>query len=383
MSLSDTTRADRVQIGIFGRRNSGKSSLINALTGQKIAIVSDMAGTTTDPVYKSMELLPIGPVLFIDTPGLDDVGTLGAERVKRAKDVIKKCDIGIVVLDPVIGLTDVEQGVLDELQKRGVPYITVFGKSDIKKGDGFFVSAKTGENITELKERIASLKKKEEKSVVRDLIEKGDSVVLVIPIDSAAPRGRIILPQQQVLREVLDSGAAALCVQPKELSALLENQKKPPKIVITDSQAFSEVSKIVPGSIKLTSFSILLARKKANFIQCLEGAQELKNIQNGDTVLISEGCTHHRQCDDIGTKKLPRLIKAFSGAEPHFEFTSGVEFPEDLGKYKLIVHCGGCMLTDTEVALRFEAAQKAGVSMTNYGIAIAKMNGILERVNIF
>lgn len=383
MSLSDTPRADRVQIGIFGRRNSGKSSLINALTGQNIAIVSDTAGTTTDPVYKSMELLPIGPVVFIDTPGLDDVGELGAERVKRAKDVIKKCDIGIVVLDPELGMTDVEKDVLKELKKRDVPHILVFGKSDIKRGNGFFVSARTGENILELKEKIGALKKKEDKPIVRDLLQKGDAVVLVIPIDSAAPKGRIILPQQQVLREVLDAGASALCVQPEQLMPLLENQKTPPKMVITDSQAFKEVSEIVPQKITLTSFSILLARKKANFKQCLAGAAELKNIKDADTILISEGCTHHRQCDDIGTKKLPRLIKNFSGAEPQFEFTSGVEFPEDLKKYKLIIHCGGCMLSDTEVALRFEAAEKAGVPMTNYGIAIAKMNGILERVNIF
>ncbi len=383
MSLSDTPRADRVQIGIFGRRNSGKSSLINALTGQKTAIVSDTAGTTTDPVYKSMELLPIGPVVFIDTPGLDDVGELGAERVKRAKDVIKKCDIGIVVLDPIEGMTDVESDVLDELKKRDVPSITVYGKSDIMRGDGFYVSAKTGENIHELKEKIAAVKKKETKPIVRDLIDTGDIVVLVIPIDSAAPKGRIILPQQQVLREVLDAGASALCVQPAGLGALIENQKIQPKMVITDSQAFKEVSEIVPESITLTSFSILLARKKANFKQCLDGAAELKNLKDTDAVLISEGCTHHRQCDDIGTKKLPRMIKSFAGAEPCFEFTSGVEFPEDLKRYKLIIHCGGCMLSDTEVALRFEAAEKAGVPMTNYGIAIAKMNGILERVNIF
>ncbi len=379
MSLNETTSANRIHIGIFGRRNSGKSSLINAITGQDIAIVSDVLGTTTDPVQKAMELLPLGPVVIIDTPGLDDEGELGNMRVKKAKDVLRKCDIAIIVCDASVGLTGFEEGIVNDCILRNIPHIVVMNKCDIAENNGEYlhVSALTNKNIDVLKEKLALISKSEEKYIVRDLINAKDIVILVTPIDESAPKGRIILPQQQVLRELLDVGAIALVVQPSELSdALL---KVTPSLVITDSQVFGEVSKIVSDNIPLTSFSILFVRKKGFLKQAIEGANYLDKLVDGDTVLISEGCTHHRQCNDIGTVKLPNWIKDYTGKDISFEFTSGGEFPDDLSKYALVVHCGGCMLNDREVKYRMNTASQNGIPMTNYGITIAKIHGILDR----
>jgi len=378
MGLENTPRADRVHIGLFGKRNSGKSSLINAIANQKVSIVSDTKGTTTDPVYKSMEILPLGPVCLIDTPGLDDEGELGKMRVERAKDVLKKCDVALVVCVEEVG--SVEKDIIEECKKRGTPYITVFNKCDIFKGGDISVSAKTGENIPELREKIASLAPKKENIYIADIIDEGDTVILVTPIDEAAPKGRIILPQQQVLREVLDKKANALVLQPEGLSSALENLKAAPRLIVTDSQAFKEVSAVVPDEIPLTSFSIVFARKKGNLSQSVKGADEIARLCDGDTVLISEGCTHHRQCNDIGSVKLPNMIKKFTGKDIKIELTSGTDFPEDLSKYRLVIHCGGCMLQDSEVSLRYASAKEKGIPMTNYGIAMAKMQGILERV---
>lgn len=385
MSLNSTPASDRVHIGIFGRRNVGKSSLINAITNQNIAIVSDVLGTTTDPVYKAMELLPLGPVMIIDTPGLDDDGILGEMRIKKTNQVLNKTDIAIVVIDSEMGKTSLETDLIEKIKAKKIPYITVFNKADSKNpsvsDDEIAVSAKTGKNINELKERIAKLNKAEiyEYPIISDLIESNDTVILVIPVDEAAPKGRIILPQQQTLREILDSGAAAVCVQPSELDAVIKNLKNPPKMVVTDSQAFKEVSEIVPENILLTSFSILLARHKGKLFDQLKGAAALDSFKDGDIVLISEGCTHHRQCNDIGTVKLPRLIKEYTGADIIFEYTSGTEFPDDLSKYKLIVHCGGCMLNEREMKYRIKTAQDQDIPITNYGMVLAKVNGILDR----
>lgn len=381
MGLESTPRANRVHIGIFGRRNSGKSSLINAICNQQVSIVSDFAGTTTDPVYKSMEILPLGATLFIDTPGLDDVGDVGKMRVERAKDVLKKCDIAILVCTKKDGFGDVEKEIEESLEKRKVPYITVFNKCD-EYGlmDGYMnVSAKSGENIPQLREKLALLKPEKEHVYIADIIKEGDSVILVTPIDESAPKGRIILPQQNVLREVLDKNAIAQVVQPGQLKETLENMKKEPKLVVTDSQAFGEVSKIVPDEIPLTSFSIIFARKKGNLAQSVEGANAIEKLSDGDTVLISEGCTHHRQCNDIGSVKLPNMLKKYTGKNINIELTSGTDFPGDLSKYALVIHCGGCMLQDNEVSYRYEKAKNDNIPMTNYGIAMAKMQGILER----
>lgn len=379
MSLNETASANRIHIGIFGKRNSGKSSLINAITGQDIAIVSDVLGTTTDPVQKAMELLPLGPVVIIDTPGLDDVGELGQMRVKKAKDVLRKCDIAIIVCDASNGVTDFENDIINECKAREIPHIVVMNKCDIAENDLSYlhVSALENKNIDVLKEKISILTKSEERYVVRDLIKDKDFVILVTPIDESAPKGRIILPQQQVLRELLDAGAITIVVQPDELSVALK--KVTPSLVITDSQVFGKVSKIVPENIPLTSFSILFVRKKGYLKQAIEGANHLDNLKDGDTVLISEGCTHHRQCNDIGTVKLPGWIKDYTDKDIYFEFTSGGEFPDDLSKYALIVHCGGCMLNDREVKYRMNLASQNGIPMTNYGITIAKIHGILDR----
>ena len=346
MGLSDTPSASRLHIGIFGKRNSGKSTLINKLTSQDIAIVSPVAGTTTDPVYKSMEILPLGPVMLIDTPGLDDCGALGEKRIKKTLDIIKKCDMAIVLCVAKDGVTPLESDIEDQLKKRGVPYITVFNKSDecTEFKDGrLYINASEGKNTDKVLEALASLK--------------------------PAP----------VLREILDLKAQALCTVPQNLPETLNSLKKAPDLVITDSQAFSEVSAALPEDIRLTSFSILYAKKKADFDACIAGAEKLGKLKSSDKILISEGCTHKRQCNDIGTVKLPNMIRKYTGENPAFQFTSGTGFPENLSDFSLIIHCGACMLRDNEVKARFAAAKEAGVPITNYGIAIAKITGILDR----
>ena len=385
MGLNNTPLSERIHIGIFGRRNAGKSSVINAMTGQNLAIVSDVAGTTTDPVQKAMELLPLGPVVMIDTPGLDDVGELGKMRVEKAYQVLQKTDIAVIVIDASVGETAEDTAILAEIQKRSIPYIIVKNKADLtQKQDGeneIFVSAKTGENISVLQERIAALAPKGEKErrIIGDLLEPNDFVVLVVPIDSAAPKGRLILPQQQTIRDILEAGAVSIVARDFELAETLAALGKRPKLVITDSQIFGKVSKIVPEDIPLTSFSILMARYKGNLEQNVKGARALEQLKNGDTVLISEGCTHHRQCEDIGTVKLPRWIREYTGKELQFQFTSGGTFPADLSPYALIVHCGGCMLNEKEMQHRLSIAKEQGAKMTNYGICIAYIHGILER----
>lgn len=385
MSLNNTPTADRTHIGIFGNTNAGKSSIINAITSQNIAIVSDVSGTTTDPVYKSMELLPLGPVVIIDTPGLDDLSELGKERIKKAYDVLEKTDIAVLVCDSLIGLTKTEESLIEKFKEKNIPYVLVYNKSDLTDKDFsgenvISVSAQTGKNIDRLKEMIAALKpQSEEKPLVSDLIKPFDTVVLVTPIDESAPKGRLILPQQQTIREILDAGAICLVTREHELSSALSALSKKPALVITDSQAFGFVNKVLPKDILLTSFSILFARKKGDLKSLVEGAKALDGLQDGDTVLIAEGCTHHRQCGDIGTVKLPNWIRNYTGKELNFEFTSGTEFPDSLTKYSLIVHCGGCMLNDKAVKSRMERAGLQGVKMTNYGTTIAYVNGILER----
>lgn len=382
MGLSDTPSASRLHIGIFGKRNSGKSTLINKLTSQDIAIVSPVAGTTTDPVYKSMEILPLGPVMLIDTPGLDDCGALGEKRIKKTLDIIKKCDMAIVLCVAKDGVTPLESDIEDQLKKRGVPYITVFNKSDecTEFKDGrLYINASEGKNTDKVLEALASLKPAPEKPLLSGTVNEGDTVILVMPMDEAAPKGRIILPQQQVLREILDLKAQALCTVPQNLPETLNSLKKAPDLVITDSQAFSEVSAALPEDIRLTSFSILYAKKKADFDACIAGAEKLGKLKSSDKILISEGCTHKRQCNDIGTVKLPNMIRKYTGENPVFQFTSGTGFPENLSDFSLIIHCGACMLRDNEVKARFAAAKEAGVPITNYGIAIAKITGILDR----
>lgn len=401
MSLNNTPAAERVHIGIFGRRNAGKSSLINALTSQNLAIVSDVKGTTTDPVAKSMELLPLGPVVLIDTPGLDDTGYLGALRVQKAHQTLNKTDIAILVVDASSGVTAEDQRILSRIREKQIPCLVAVNKSDLDSAGEILVlpdscaievlpvSAKTGQGIEKLKERIAALAPKEEENrrIVGDLLSPGDLVCLVIPIDKAAPKGRLILPQQQTIRDILDTGALALAVRDTELKAALEGQDgRPgfhPALVITDSQAFASVASIVPPQIPLTSFSILFARYKGSLKALAEGARALDTLKKGDHILVSEGCTHHRQCGDIGTVKLPALIRRHTGlAAPEdlrFSFTSGTEFPEDLSGYRMVIHCGGCMLNEREMKFRMACARDAGVPMTNYGTAIAHMNGILER----
>lgn len=386
MGLNNTPMAERIHIGIFGRRNAGKSSIINAMTGQDLAIVSDVAGTTTDPVLKAMELLPLGPVVIIDTPGLDDEGELGRLRVQKAYQVLNKTDIAVVVMDGSVGRTAADEGILERIREKNIPYIIVKNKSDLQtqKADAeheISVSAKTGQNIYELKERIAALVPNEDmtRKIVGDLLKPNDLAVLVVPIDSAAPKGRLILPQQQTIRDILEAGAVSVVTRDSELKETLASLGKKPRLVITDSQIFGRVSKEVPADIPLTSFSILMARYKGDLEPNVKGARALEALQDGDTVLISEGCTHHRQCEDIGTVKLPRWIREHTGKELRFEFTSGTEFPLDLSPYKLIVHCGGCMLNEREMKYRLKCAEDQGVPMTNYGICIAYINGILER----
>lgn len=386
MGLNTTPSSERVHIGIFGKRNAGKSSLINALTGQSLAIVSDVAGTTTDPVYKAMELLPLGPVMMIDTPGLDDIGELGALRVRKAMQVMNKCDIAVVVVDSTEGLTEEHTELLNRLTAKNIPHVVVMNKFDLApeitvRPNYHYVSSKTGAGIHELKETIARLTPSGDtgKRIVGDLIAPNDLVVLVVPIDSAAPKGRLILPQQQTIRDILESGAVSVVTRETELPQTLSSLGTNPRLVITDSQAFAKVSKDTPEDIPLTSFSILFARYKGELAEAVRGVKMLDSIQEGDRILIAEGCTHHRQCDDIGTVKLPRWIRNHTGVEPQFEFTSGGEFPDDLSPYKLIIHCGACMLNEREMKYRIQCAVDAGIPITNYGIAIAYMTGILER----
>ena len=395
MGMNQTPSSERVHIGLFGKRNAGKSSVINAVTNQDIAIVSAVRGTTTDPVYKSMELLPLGPVMLIDTPGLDDKGELGALRVQKGLDVLRKTDIALLIVDGTAGMSPEDERLEEELKKRGLPYLVVFNKWDLvqEKSAGeensgaepederhIRVSARTGEGIQELKERLARMVPAgKEKRLVGDLLEPHDLVVLVVPIDKAAPKGRLILPQQQTIRDVLESGAVSVVVREKELKETLKKLGTKPKLVITDSQVFGLVDRDTPEDILLTSFSILFARYKGNLAQAVRGAGALESLRDGDKILISEGCTHHRQCDDIGTVKLPRWIENYTGKKPEFVFTSGTGFERNLKEYHMIVHCGGCMLNEQEMQYRLKMAENQGVPMTNYGILIAYMKGILER----
>lgn len=385
--LNQTPTSERIQIGFFGKRNSGKSSLINAVTSQNLSIVSDTKGTTTDPVSKSMELLPLGPVTLIDTAGFDDEGDLGELRRKKTFEVLNKVDIAVFVAEANKELTKEELDFISKIKEKGIKYITVFNKSDLvteekkEKDNEIYVSAKTNIKINELKEKIAGIKniKDNDKFLVQDLIEEGNIVILVIPTDSSAPKGRLILPQQQVIRDLLEKNAIIVSVGVKELKSALEMLKEKPSLVITDSQAFKEVNEILPYDIKLTSFSMLFARYKGVFDQAIQGCSKLKEMNDGNYILISEGCTHHRQCEDIGSVKLPKMIKKYTKKELNFEFTSGCEFPQNLSKYKLIIHCGGCMLPERAVKERYDKAKQAGIPISNYGIIIAEINGILRR----
>lgn len=376
---------ERTHIAFFGRRNAGKSSLVNRFTSQELSIVSDVAGTTTDPVRKTMELLPLGPVVIIDTPGIDDEGQLGSQRIERSLRVIDETDIAILVVDASAGLGDDEKSLIDAFTKRKIPYLVVFNKSDLdvtipEVENSMSVSALKGEGIEELKEKVAVIiRERKTRPLVSDLVDEGDLVVLVVPIDKSAPKDRLILPQQMVIRDLLGKGAIPVVVKDTELAIALEKVGKV-RMVITDSQAFGKVSKIVPPEIPLTSFSILMARFKGILDQSIEGANMLDKLESGAKILISEGCTHHRQCEDIGTVKLPGWIRKYTGKDFEFSFTSGLEFPKDLSGFDLIIHCGACMLGETEVASRYRKASEQGVPMTNYGIAIGKMKGILARV---
>ena len=386
-NLNSIPSADRIHIGFFGLRNAGKSSLVNAVTGQKLSVVSDIKGTTTDPVKKAMELLPMGPVVIIDTPGIDDEGELGEQRVARAKQILRQADIAILVVDAQKGLQTADNELAELFKQRKLPYVIVYNKADLlpefqpETANDIYVSAETGEGIHALKEKIAALARTAEndRKIVSDLIKAGDSVILVTPIDSAAPKGRLILPQQQTLRELLEAGVLTTVVRETELEAALKALKTPPRMVITDSQAFGVVSKIVPDDVELTSFSILFARYKGDLETVIGGAAKLSHLKDGDKVLISEGCTHHRQCQDIGTVKLPGWINNYTGKTLAYSFTSGTEFPDDLSEYALVVHCGGCMLNEKEMKSRLEHCNEQGVPVTNYGIAIAQMHGILKR----
>lgn len=392
-NLNQTPSANRTHIGIFGKRNAGKSSLINAITGQNYAIVSDVLGTTTDPVLKSMELLSLGPVVIIDTPGLDDEGTLGALRIQKAYQILNKTDIAVLVIDASSGVTKEDSEILKRIHEKEIPCVIVVNKSDIcpncnledlplpDSDSAILVSSKTGEHIHELKELLAQQASQDtiQKSIVADLLNPLDFVVLVVPIDSAAPKGRLILPQQQTIRDILEAKASAIVVQETELAETLTSLGKKPKMVITDSQVFKKVSAVTPDDILLTSFSILFARYKGNLKTLVDGASALDSLKDGDRILISEGCTHHRQCDDIGTVKLPNWIRNYTKKEVEFEFTSGTEFPLDLSSYKMIVHCGGCMLNEREMKYRLKCAEDAKIPITNYGTCIAYINGILNR----
>lgn len=390
MSLNATPSGERVHIGFFGRRNAGKSSVVNAVTGQNLAIVSDVLGTTTDPVLKAMELLPLGPVVIIDTPGIDDEGELGALRVRRSYQMLNKTDVAVLVVDSAVGLTDEDKKLLEKIRQKRIPYVIAYNKSDKQKTETadeheISVSAATGEHIHELKELMARLAKPvvSDKRIVSFMLDKEDIVVLVVPIDSAAPKGRLILPQQQTIRDIIDAHAVCMVTQPEELPQTLNALAKKPKMVITDSQAFGIVNKMVPQDILLTSFSILFAHYKGNLRLAMQGAAALDTLTDGDTILMAEGCTHHRQCDDIGTVKIPRLIRRYTGKDVQFVWTSGTEFPDSLRPYKIVIHCGGCMLGEREMQYRLKCAEDEGIPITNYGIAIAHMNGILSRSTEF
>ena len=388
MGMNQTPASERIHIGFFGKRNAGKSSVVNKVTGQTLAIVSPVKGTTTDPVYKTMELLPMGPVMIIDTPGIDDEGRLGELRVKKTYQVLNKTDVAVLVVDGTVGITNVDQEMIRMFKEKDIPYIVVFNKKDLceqcSNMEGvlsIWVSAEKGDGIHELKEKIAVLSRQEEseKRIVGDMILPGDFVVLVVPVDSAAPKGRLILPQQQTIRDILDAGGITVVVKDSELKDALDGLGRKPKMVITDSQAFDKVSKITPEDIMLTSFSILFARYKGSLESTVKGAAGLNKLKDGDKVLISEGCTHHRQCEDIGTVKIPRWIERYTGKKLIYEWSSGTEFPEDLSDYSLVVHCGGCMLNEREMKYRQKQAGRQGIPMTNYGILIACTQGILKR----
>lgn len=401
MSMNQTPMSERLHIGFFGKRNAGKSSVMNAVTGQDLAVVSDVKGTTTDPVYKSMELLPLGPVVMMDTPGIDDEGELGALRVKKSYQVLNKTDVAVLVIDGTTGLSLEDCALVERVRRKKIPYLVVINKKELSDGnlEGkirselslkteqiLSVSAALGEGINELKERIAAAANTEgdERYLVRDLLDPSDIAVLVVPIDSAAPKGRLILPQQQTIRDILEADAVSVVVKETELKNVLRQFHKKPKMVITDSQAFGLVAKDTPGDILLTSFSILFARYKGNLEGAVRGVTTLDTLEDGDTVLISEGCTHHRQCEDIGTVKIPRWIREYTGKDIRIETTSGTEFPDDLTGYKMVVHCGGCMLNEREMKYRVSCAADQGVPMTNYGILIAYVKGILKRsVEVF
>ena len=387
MSLNDTPSGERIHIGFFGRRNAGKSSLVNKVTNQDLAVVSDTKGTTTDPVTKAMELLPLGPVVIIDTPGFDDEGELGEKRISKTRLILNKVDVAVLVVDLEEGIGETEKTLIKLFGEKGIPFVTAYNKADLKqepaglKDNEICVSAATGKNVNELRELIGKLgaSKQEGEPLISDLIEPGDTVILVIPIDSAAPKVRIILPQQQVLREVLDKNAKAYITQDTELASAIADLKEKPKLVVTDSQAFGKVAPVVPKDIMLTSFSILMARHKGFLKSAVKGVKAIDTLEDGDTVLISEGCTHHRQCEDIGTYKLPKWLGEYTGKKINIETTSGLSFAEDLSKYKMIIHCGACMLNDREMRYRTKCAEDAGIPMTNYGTAIAFMKGILTR----
>ena len=395
MGMNETPSADRVHIGFFGRRNAGKSSIVNKVTGQELAVVSDVKGTTTDPVSKAMELLPMGPVVIIDTPGIDDEGHLGELRVRKAKQVLNRVDVAVLVVDATLGKTNVDEELIHIFKEKEIPYLVVYNKSDLlsenqkinadfpdRNQEPFiYASAATGQNIYELKEKIASLAVTDDLKLrlVGDLLEPSDFAVLVVPIDKAAPKGRLILPQQQTIRDLLEAGAASIVVRETELEKTLEEIGKKPALVITDSQAFGEVSKIVPEDVKLTSFSILFARYKGDLEEEVRGVKALEHLEEGAKILIAEGCTHHRQCDDIGTVKIPRWLKQYTGKDFDIHTSSGNSFPEDLDTYDLVIHCGGCTLNRREMKNRIARVKDAGVPIVNYGIFIAATQGILKR----
>ena len=388
MGMNQTPAANRIHIGFFGRRNAGKSSVVNAVTGQSLAIVSPVKGTTTDPVYKTMELLPMGPVMIIDTPGIDDEGSLGEERIKKTKQVLNKTDVAVLVVDGAVGMDSKDEELIKLFEAKKIPYVIALNKSDVcavcpygADDPRIWVSAKEGVGIYDLKEKIARLAVKEvsERRIVVDLVQPGDFIVLVVPIDSAAPKGRLILPQQQTIRDILEADAASIVVKDSELKETLDSLGKKPRMVITDSQAFRSVSEDTPEDILLTSFSILFARYKGSLEPAVQGVRMLDKLKEGDKILISEGCTHHRQCDDIGTVKIPRWIEEYMGKHFQYEWSSGTEFPENLREYGLIIHCGGCMLNEREMKYRQKCAGAQEIPMTNYGILIAHTQGILRR----
>ena len=385
MNLNETPSGERTHIGFFGARNAGKSSLVNAVTGQELAVVSDVKGTTTDPVRKAMELLPLGPVVIIDTPGFDDEGALGLERVKKTREILRTCDIAVLVVDASTGMTPTDRELLDLIRERDIPFLTVWNKTDLAAAQPVpegtaAASSLTGDGISELKELLARLKpEREERPLAGDLVSPGELCVLVCPIDESAPKGRLILPQQQVIRDLMDHGAIPVVCRDTELDALLKKPGLDPALVITDSQAFRTVSAIVPDALPLTSFSILMARYKGFLDTAVKGISAAGTLQDGDRILLAEGCTHHRQCNDIGTVKIPRWLRQYTGKELQIDTCSGREFPEDLTPYRLVIHCGGCMLTENAVLARMNQAIRQGIPFTNYGIAIAFMTGALER----